>query len=226
MRRAVEHDAPGLQDVGVVGDIERALRVLLDQQHRHLHLVAQFCDHLIDPVDDQRREAQRRLVERQQHGIRHQRAADRQHLLLAAGHVACDLVAPFEQAREQREHFFAPLARLRCGLGVAAHLQVFVDGQRRKHAAAFRHLHDAAPYQFIGREMMHFLVAEADRAVLDHAFLGVENPRHRLQQRRLAGAIGAEQGDDAAFGNRDADVADRLDGVVVDDADVAEFEQA
>ena len=32
LRGAVEHDAPGLQDVGVVGDIERALRVLLDQQ--------------------------------------------------------------------------------------------------------------------------------------------------------------------------------------------------
>ena len=169
---------------------------------------------------------ERRLVERQQHGIGHQRAADRQHLLLAAGHVAGDLVAPFEQAREQREHFFAALARFRCGPGVAAHLQVFVDGQRRKHAAALGHLHDAAPYQLIGREMMHVLVAEPDRAVLDHAFLGVENARHRLQQSRLAGAVGAEQGDDAAFGNCNADVADRFDGVVIDDADVAEFEQA
>ena len=70
LRGAVEDDAAGLQDVAVVGDIERALRVLLDQQHRHLHLVAQLCDHLIDPVDDQRREAQRRLVERQQHADR------------------------------------------------------------------------------------------------------------------------------------------------------------
>ena len=73
---------------------------------------------------------------------------------------------------------------------------------------------------------MHFLVAESDRAVLDHAFLGVENAGHRLEQCRLAGAVGAEQGDDAAFGHGNADVADRLDGVVIDDADVAEFEQA
>ena len=40
-----------------------------------------------------------------------------------------------------------------------------------------------------------------DAAVLDHAFLGVENAGHRLQQRRLAGTVGAEQGDDAAFGH-------------------------
>ena len=82
------------------------------------------------------------------------------------------------------------------------------------------------PYQLIGREMMHVLISEPNRAVLEYAFLGIENPRHRLQQSRLAGAIGAEQGDDAAFGNCNADVADRFDSVVIDDADVAEFEQA
>jgi hypothetical protein len=87
-------------------------------------------------------------------------------------------------------------------------------------------LHNAAPHQFVGREVMYVLATEADRAVLKHAFLGVENARHRLQERRLAGAVGAEQSDDAAFGNRNADVADRLDGVVIDDADIAEFEQA
>ena len=63
-------------------------------------------------------------------------------------------------------------------------------------------------------------------AILDHAFLGIDNSGHRLQQGRLAGAIGAEQGDDAAFRNGDADVTNRFDGVVIDDTDVAEFEQA
>src|SRR5205814_8486099 len=111
----------------------------------------------------------------------------------------------------------APLADSPCDLGVAAHLQVFVDGQRRKHAAALGHLHDATAYQFIRRETMYLLIAEADDAVLDHTFLGVKNPRHRFQQRRFARTIGTEQGDDATLGNRNADVADRLDGVVIDD---------
>src|SRR5216683_7854022 len=111
LRRAVENDASGLENIGVVGNIERPLGVLLDQQHRHLHLVPELDDDLVDPVDDQRRQSERRLVERQQHGIGHQRPADRQHLLFAAGHVAGDLVAPFEQAGEQREHLVAVLAR-------------------------------------------------------------------------------------------------------------------
>src|ERR1700723_1905827 len=73
---------------------------------------------------------------------------------------------------------------------------------------------------------MHVLVPEPDGAVLDHAFFGVENAGHRLQKRRFSRAVGSEQRDDAALGNGYADVADGLDGVVVDDTDIAKFKQA
>ena len=66
----------------------------------------------------ERRQAERRLVEQQQPRLRHQRAADRDHLLLAArqlaGRAASSLSA---QRREQREHarssVRAPLCRAR-----------------------------------------------------------------------------------------------------------------
>jgi hypothetical protein len=47
-----------------------------------------------DLADDARREAERRLVEQQQPRPRHQRASNREHLLLAARKHARCLVAP------------------------------------------------------------------------------------------------------------------------------------
>ena len=54
-----------------------------------------------DLLHDHRREPGRGLVEQQQPGLRHQRAADRAHLLLAARHGAGELAAALLQAREQ-----------------------------------------------------------------------------------------------------------------------------
>ena len=51
-------------------------------------LAVDLADHLADLADDARREAQRGLVEEQQLRAGHQAAADRQHLLLAAGEQA------------------------------------------------------------------------------------------------------------------------------------------
>ena len=87
----------------------------------------------------ERGEAQRRLVEQQQLRVGHQRPADGQHLLLAAGEGAGELVAPFLEPREQREDALAVFldARLVAAQGVGAHVQVFVHRQRREDLAAF-----------------------------------------------------------------------------------------
>ena len=55
-------------------------------------------------LDQQRREAERRLVEDEQLRLGHQAAADREHLLLAAGQRAGALALPFGEPREDREH--------------------------------------------------------------------------------------------------------------------------
>jgi hypothetical protein len=62
---------------------------------------AQPLDDAEDLLHHQRRQAQAGLVEHQQLGLRHQRAAHRQHLALAARQRAGQLRAPFLQAREQ-----------------------------------------------------------------------------------------------------------------------------
>ena len=77
--------------------------VLLHQEDRHPFL-RQFAQDAKDLFDDQRRQPQAGFIQQQQLWPAHQRARNRQHLLLTAGHGHCPLVAPLLQAREQREH--------------------------------------------------------------------------------------------------------------------------
>src|SRR4029079_11941934 len=60
-RLAGQDDAPGLQDVAAVGDPERDVRVLLDDQDRDAGLV-HLLDDLEVALDQDRREPHRRLA--------------------------------------------------------------------------------------------------------------------------------------------------------------------
>ena len=85
-------------------------------------------------------------------GPRHEGAADRQHLLLAAGQRAAHLRDPLLQAREQLEHALEVLRRCSpLAPGVSAHLEVLADGQAGEDPAALRHWRDAAPHDVVGR---------------------------------------------------------------------------
>ena len=68
-----------------MGEPKRMIGVLLDDQHGQAVLSVQGADGVENLARDQGRQAERRLVQHQQARAAHQRAADRQHLLLAAG---------------------------------------------------------------------------------------------------------------------------------------------
>ena len=87
---ALADDLARLEDVGAVGPLERLGGVLLDEQHGGALLV-DLRDDVEDLLDELGRQPHRRLVQQQQLRVGHQRAADGQHLLLAAGHRAGDL---------------------------------------------------------------------------------------------------------------------------------------
>ena len=86
----MEGDPAGLHDVAEIGGFQRHIGVLLDKQHRHALLV-DLLDDLKYALDDDGRKSQRRLVHHDDLGAAHQRTADRQHLLLAAGQGAARL---------------------------------------------------------------------------------------------------------------------------------------
>ena len=83
-------DAADFEQIGAVDDLEHLLDVLLDDEHGEA-LCADAAHELEDLLDDERREARRGLVHQQHLRLRHQRAADRAHLLLAARQRAGEL---------------------------------------------------------------------------------------------------------------------------------------
>src|SRR5262245_20587256 len=93
-RRTAQHNRASLEHVAVVGGLERGAGVLLDQEDRDAELAQPHHD-AEDLAYDQRGEAEARLVEQQEPWLRHQRAAERQHLALAARQRAGELLAAF-----------------------------------------------------------------------------------------------------------------------------------
>ena len=75
----------------------------------------QLLDDAEQLLDDQRREAERQLVDEQDLGLVHERHREREHLLLAAREIACGHRAPVRERRERLEHALdagLPLGRL------------------------------------------------------------------------------------------------------------------
>src|ERR671938_1168094 len=109
--------------------------MLLYEDHRD---AAQVLQRLRELFDDDGREALERLVEKKERGIQHQRARDREHLLLAARELVTAVRAPLLQAREERvDALERPFA------GARRHAQVLFHGERSKDVALLRRPADA-----------------------------------------------------------------------------------
>ena len=81
-------------------------------------------------------------------------------------------------------------------------LQVFLDRQSLDDAPVFRHQADTVARRLVRFHLVQRLVIEPDFAV---AKLGIVDPRHRAQRRRLAGAVAPQQGDDFALADVETD---------------------
>src|SRR6185312_17245853 len=78
---AGQGDVAGLHHIAAMRETERVMRVLLDQENGDLLLAVYRADDIENLLHDQRREAERRLVEQQELRPAHQCSGDRQHLL-------------------------------------------------------------------------------------------------------------------------------------------------
>jgi hypothetical protein len=149
---AVHHHADA------VGDVDRDAEVLLDQQDRDLALRRQAAQRLDDLLDDHRREALGRLVHHQQLRLEQERAADGEHLRLAARELRAAVALALGQAREHRVD----------PLDVAAvrrdQAQGLVDAERRPDAPSLRHVGDAAPGDAVRRHAADLFAEQPDAA--------------------------------------------------------------
>ena len=198
---AVDHDGDA------VGDRRRHPDILLDDEHRDVALLAQPHQHLLDLCDDDGGESFGRLVHDQEARIGHQRARDRQHLLLAAGELASAIVLALGEAREG---VVDALDRPRATAHARGHAQMLVDGERAPQPSPLRHVADAEPGDLRRLQRQQVLAAHADRTTGR-----AHQPHDRLAERRLAHAVAADDGKHAGV-ERQVDALQRVRAAVID----------
>ena len=165
---------PFLQAVKFSRGGDGAHDVLLDDDDRR-----SLGDHrrqtLEDLLDDDRREAKAQLVAEEKPRVRHQRPADRDHLLLAARERRAALVAPLGEHRKERED---RVEVPRAGTAdLSADDEVFHDGERGKEAPTLRHQGDAAADELWRAETADRLIVEDD-----HLWRRPQQADDRLEQ--------------------------------------------
>src|SRR5438046_2289925 len=143
------------------------------------------------------------LVEQQDGRRQCQRACDGDHLLLAAGEVQA---APAEQRLdlgEDREHALVRGAAVRPRDALAepgGDLKVLLDGQVGEDAAVLRRIADAEPRALVRGQPRDVPALEAHGAAARR-----QQPHDRVDRRRLAGAVAADQTDGLAGADREGD---------------------
>src|SRR5229473_7243030 len=193
---AMHRDSADLEHVRLGRDLEREAGVLLDEQDSDVVGLVDGANDLEDGAHYNRREAKRRFIEQHQARLHQQRPADRKHLLLSAGERACGELAALAQHRKIFEHAVVILSNASPILArVLTQSQVFVDRQLGQDAPAFGDVRDAAPDDVLGGLMPERMAGEAYLARPGNS------PGDGAEGGRLARAVSAEKGDDAAVGH-------------------------
>ena len=158
-------------------------------------------DDLKDLLDNPGCEAERRLVQQQHRGPAHQRPRDRQHLLLAARQAARGLGGSLaKNGKESEQALHVPLDVLPAGAQESAEPQIVPDAHFLEQLALFGDQGDARLQGAIRRGIRERRTVQFDRAGAAR-----QQADYRLEKRRLAGAVGAEQGHDLAARHVQAD---------------------
>ena len=127
-------DAAADHDELALGERGRDAEVLLDEEDRE-PLRLEELERLDEALDDRRREALRGLVHDEDPRVRDEGAADREHLLLAAGELGSTVALPLGEAREQLVDALArPFAAVRLAprLAMRRCWSTVRDGKRRR----------------------------------------------------------------------------------------------
>jgi hypothetical protein len=196
-------------DVDALGDSEGDGELLLDEQHGDA-LAADVANDLGDHLDDLRRQALRRLVDQDHARVAEQRAANGQHLLLAAReHARLGLAALPEMGKVGVHLIRCPQGRTG-PRGLHADAHVLVDRQVGEDLALLGHIGEAG-----ARDPERPAPREID-AVQPHGARARSDQAHdRLQRRRSARAIAPEQADDLARPDREVHAVQDVALVVV-----------
>ena len=188
----------------MIGQPRERLDVLVDEQDRQPARLEPL-ETAPDLHADERRQPLGGLVEDEQRGIGHQRAADGQHLLLAAGERARHAARACRQRWEQLEDALdGPRLDGAAAVGGRGE-QVLADGEVREDLPAFGHqaqarLRDAVRRQAVQRPALELHAPGAGR----------QQAHHGAHGGRLAHAVATEQRDEPPALDREIDAEQHL----------------
>jgi hypothetical protein len=195
-RSAVVHDSPTVEDVDIVRELESQARVLLDQQDRQA-CGPQRPQLLPELLDQQWREALRRLIHQQERRIGHEGPTDGKHLLLAAAERPGQAALTLEQAWEEAED----PAEIPAGVAIRPRLasrdrQILDARKRAKDVSSLWHEADPKAGDLVRRES-HQVAPTEPHAAMVHS--GWRGPHDGPDEARLARAIPPEERDQLAL---------------------------
>src|SRR6516162_1643460 len=179
-RPVVDHRA-ALDDRRPVGDAEHLVRILLDQDRRHAFVADDATQRQQQLLDQDRGESLERLVEQHDARIEDQGAADREHLLLAAGELVAEIAAAFFKPRKQLVD-----PRLGPWTGPGHGGEILLDGERFEDVALLRHPADAGKRALVRAQRRDVATIEADAAGQSERLALGERERDLVEHDRLA----------------------------------------
>ncbi len=194
---------PRVHDDDLVGDLDRLLLVVRDEDRRDVHLVVQPQQPLAQLLAHARVERAERLVEQQHLRLGRERARERHALPLAAGELRRIALAEPVELHELEQ--LVRRARAISAFGRSTDREPERDVVPHRHVLERRVvLEDEADAALLRRERRRLLAGDHDLAGV-----GRLEPRDHAQQRRLAAAARPEQRRQRAALDRDRDVVER-----------------
>ena len=166
---------------------EHRAKIAVDDQRGHAGR-ANVADDSPDFTQDQRRQSFGRFVEDQEVRIGGQRAADREHLLLAAGKLLAAVIETLAQPREGIENPFERPIVAPAGTGARSHQQILAHRKIRKDRTALRYVRESGAGDAVGTRAPRIFAADHDAPRRR-----THQSHHRPDQRGLAHAIAPEQ---------------------------------
>ena len=167
-------------------------------------------DLLENRADEAGGDAEGGLVEHQELRVAHERTADGEHLLFAAGECAGGLFDALLKTGENAEDVIAVFCYERCVvLEVGSHREIFVDGEVGENHATLGDVAEAAGDDCVRGEGGDIFAEEGDGAAL-----GAEEAGDGAERGGFPGTVATDEGDDGALLDREGNTAEGADGAV------------
>src|SRR5437899_7790392 len=210
-RRAVafEHDAALDEDHDAICDARDRRVILVDDQGGDA-MLPNVVDDAPDLGRDKRCEALGRLVQDHEIRIGHQRAADREHLLLAARKLPATVAETLGEPRKRGEHALERPVAATIRTGASRHDEILAHREIRKNAAPLRHVGDAATGDEMRLGARHWRAAN-----VNIARAGFDDPEHAANQRALAYPVAPHEPDRLAAADAEVDAVQNVAGAII-----------